>query len=130
VLCDPSYEVKHDYARVQSMVADAMGRFATGTYAVWYPIIPRVEAHDVPKKLKTLANKHGKGWLSATLTVKNSKLSMDAQGEVVRPGLPASGMFIINPPYTLRDALKTALPQLVTLLRQDQHAAFTLESGG
>jgi 23S rRNA (adenine2030-N6)-methyltransferase len=39
-------------------------------------------------------------------------------------------MFIINPPYTLRDALKTALPQLVTLLRQDQHAAFTLESGG
>jgi 23S rRNA (adenine2030-N6)-methyltransferase len=33
VLIDPSYEIKHDYARVQAMVADALVRFATGTYA-------------------------------------------------------------------------------------------------
>jgi 23S rRNA (adenine2030-N6)-methyltransferase len=130
VLCDPSYEVKHDYARVHAMVTDAMLRFATGTYAVWYPIIPRPEAHDLPKKLKTLANKAGKSWLSATLTVKSSKLTQDAEGEVVRPGLPASGMFIINPPHTLKAALKDAMPQMVEVLKQDQHATFTLESGG
>jgi 23S rRNA (adenine2030-N6)-methyltransferase len=130
VLCDPSYEVKHDYARVHAMVTDAMQRFATGTYAVWYPIIPRPEAHDLPKKLKTLANKAGKSWLGATLTVKSSKLTQDAEGEVVRPGLPASGMFIINPPHTLKAALKDALPQMVEALKQDQHATFTLESGG
>ncbi len=130
VLCDPSYEVKHDYGRVAVMVADAMQRFATGTYAVWYPIIPRPEAHDLPKKLKTLANKAGKSWLHATLTVKSSKLLQDSEGEVIRPGLPASGMFIINPPHTLKAALKPALPQLATLLGQDQHAGHTLESGG
>jgi 23S rRNA (adenine2030-N6)-methyltransferase len=130
VLCDPSYEVKHDYARVHAMVTDAMLRFATGTYAVWYPIIPRPEAHDLPKKLKTLANKSGKSWLGATLTVKSSKLTQDAEGEVVRPGLPASGMFIINPPHTLKAVLKDALPQMVEALKQDQHATFTLESGG
>ena len=130
VLCDPSYEVKHDYARVQAMIADAMQRFPTGTYAVWYPIIPRPEAHDVPKKLKTLANKSGKSWLGVTLTVKNSKLVQDAEGEVIRPGLPASGMFLINPPHTLKALLKDAMPQLVAALGQDQHAAFTLESGG
>jgi 23S rRNA (adenine2030-N6)-methyltransferase len=130
VLCDPSYEVKHDYARVHAMISDAMLRFATGTYAVWYPIIPRPEAHDLPKKLKTLANKAGKSWLGATLTVKSSKLTQDAEGEVVRPGLPASGMFIINPPHTLKAALKEAMPQMVEALKQDQHATFTLESGG
>lgn len=130
VLCDPSYEVKHDYARVHAMVTDAMLRFATGTYAVWYPIIPRPEAHDLPKKLKTLANKAGKSWLGATLTIKSSKLTQDAEGEVVRPGLPASGMFIINPPHTLKAALKDALPQMVEALKQDQHATFTLESRG
>jgi 23S rRNA (adenine2030-N6)-methyltransferase len=130
VLCDPSYEVKHDYARVHAMISDAMLRFATGTYAVWYPIIPRPEAHDLPKKLKTLANKAGKSWLGATLTVKSSKLTQDAEGEVVRPGLPASGMFIINPPHTLKAALKDAMPQMVEALKQDQHATFTLESGG
>ena len=130
VLCDPSYEVKSDYPRVQALVQDALQRFATGTYAVWYPIIPRPEAHDVPRKLKTLATKLGKSWLGATLTVKNSKLTQGADGEVVRPGLPASGMFLINPPHTLKAALKEALPQMVEHLGQDQHAAFTLESGG
>lgn len=129
VLSDPSYEIKNDYTRVVAMVADSLVRFATGTYAVWYPIIPRPEAHDVPRKLKTLANKAGKSWLNATLTVKSSKLTSDAEGEVVRPGLPASGMFIINPPHTLKAALQLALPQLVTLLGQDQHATFTVESG-
>ena len=130
VLCDPSYEVKNDYARVVGMVADAMQRFATGTYAGWYPIIPRPEAHDVPKKLKTMANKAGKSWLHATLTVKSSKLTQDAEGEVVRPGLPASGMFLINPPHTLKAALKDALPQMVELLGQDTNATSTLDAGG
>jgi 23S rRNA (adenine2030-N6)-methyltransferase len=130
LLCDPSYEMKDDYARVVTMVSDALTRFATGTYAVWYPIIPRPEAHDLPKKLKTLATKLGKSWLHATLTVKSSKLTTDAEGETVRPGLPASGMFIINPPFTLKPALALALPQMVAMLGQDKNAAFGLESGG
>ena len=130
VFCDPSYELKHDYGRTVDMVADAMQRFATGTYAVWHPIIPRPEAHDLPKKLKTLANKAGKSWLAATLTVKSSKLTQDSEGEVVRPGLPASGMFVINPPHTLKAALKLALPQMVERLTQDQHATFSVEGGG
>ena len=130
VLCDPSYEVKHDYARVPTMISDALQRFATGTYVVWYPIIPRPEAHDVPRKLKTLAIKAGKSWLHATLTVKSSKLTQDAQGEVVRPGLPASGMFVINPPHTLKAVLKDALPQMAELLKQDNNASSTLEAGG
>lgn len=130
LLCDPSYEVKHDYARVSAMVADALLRFATGTYVVWYPIIPRPEAHDLPRKLKTLANKAGKSWLEATLTVKSSKLLQSEEGETIRPGLPASGMFLINPPFTLKAVLKDALPQLAAILKQDQHATYTLESGG
>jgi 23S rRNA (adenine2030-N6)-methyltransferase len=130
LFCDPSYEIKHDYGRVQAMVADALVRFATGTYAVWYPLIPRPEAHDLPRKLKTLAVRAGKPWLEATLTVKSSKLLQDDEGETIRPGLPASGMFLINPPYTLKAALKDALPQLATVLGQDQHATHTLESGG
>ena len=130
VLCDPSYEVKTDYPRVVTTMADAMQRFATGTYVVWYPIIPRTEAHDIPKKLKTLAVKAGKSWLNATLTVKSSKLTTDDAGETQRPGLPASGMFVINPPHTLKAALQASLPQMVSFLGQDQHATFSVESGG
>ena len=130
VLSDPSYEIKSDYARVTCTFADALLRFATGTYVVWYPIIPRPEAHDVPRKLKTLAVKAGKPWLNAALTVKSSKILTSATGEETRPGLPASGMFVINPPHTLKAALQLALPQLVARLGQDRHAGFTLDSGG
>lgn len=130
VLCDPSYEIKTDYARVVACMADAVKRFATGTYVVWYPIIPRPEAHDLPRKLKTLAVKAGRSWLNATLTVKSSKLTTDEAGDVKRPGLPASGMFIINPPHTLKTELQAALPQMVARLGQDRNAGFTLEHGG
>ncbi len=130
VLCDPSYEIKSDYARVTAMAADALKRFPTGSYAFWYPIIPRPEAHDVPRKLKTLAVKSGKSWLNAVLTVKSSKITTDKLGEEVRPGLPASGMFVINPPHTLKAAMQAALPQMVEMLGQDRHAAFTLDAGG
>jgi len=130
VLCDPSYEIKTDYGRVAACMADAVKRFATGTYVVWYPIIPRPEAHDLPRKLKTLATKAGRPWLNATLTVKSSKLTTDEAGEVKRPGLPASGMFVINPPHTLKAELQAALPQLVARLGQDRNAGFTLDHGG
>ena len=123
LLCDPSYELKTDYGRVLDMVADSLKRFPTGTYAVWYPIIPRPDAHDLPKRLKTMATKAGKSWLHATLTVKSNKTSE-------RGGLPASGMFLINPPFNLKEQLKPAMPQLVKLLGQDENAAFTLEYGG
>lgn len=130
VLMDPSYEMKTDYGRVLDFAAEALKRFATGTYAVWYPIIPRPEAHDLPRRLKTMATKAGKSWLHATLTVKSSKITTDASGETHRPGLPASGMFLINPPYTLKPLLAAALPQLAERLAQDRHAAFSLDSGG
>jgi len=130
VFCDPSYEMKSDYARVSACMADAVKRFATGTYVIWYPVIPRPEAHDLPRKLKTLAVKASRPWLNAVLTVKSSKLTTDDEGDVVRPGLPASGMFVINPPHTLKAQLQLALPQMVTLLGQDRNAGFTLDSGG
>ena len=129
VLCDPSYEIKSDYARVAAAITDALARFATGCYVVWYPIIPRPEAHDLARKLKAIATKVGKPWLNATLTVKSSRIVTTASGAQARPGLPASGMLVINPPHTLKTALEPALPQLAQWLAQDRHAGFTLDAG-
>ena len=63
------------------------------------------------------------------MTVKSSKLVETAAGEIRRPGLPASGMFLINPPHTLKGQLKDSLVQMVELLGQDKHATHTLEGG-
>lgn len=131
VLCDPSYELKTDYGQVSQWLAEALRRFATGTYIIWYPVIPRPEAHDLPRKLKTLARQAGKGWLHATLAIKTGgKSGVHIPGErAERTGMVASGVIVVNPPFVLREQLKQALPELVKALGQDHMAAHTLESG-
>jgi len=119
LLCDPSYEIKSDYGRVHELLTDSLKRFATGTYAVWHPIIARTEAHELPRRLKALARRTGKPWLHATLTVQSGSTA----------GLAASGMFIINPPWTLETSLRACLPQMVQWLGQDKHAGFSLDVG-
>ena len=126
VLIDPSYEVKTDYAKVSACIQDALKRFATGTYAVWYPVIPRPEAHELPRRLKTLATQASKPWLHATLSIGQDP----THGPDDRPGLTASGMFVINPPHTLKEALRLALPQLQAVLGRGRGQDHSLLSGG
>lgn len=116
VLIDPSYEGHHDYGRVVATLRDALQRFAEGVYLVWYPQVQKVEAAELPRRLEALAPK---GWLHARLTVQQP----DAQGF----GLAGSGMFILNPPYTLHDELLRLLPWLVEALGQYDGANYLLE---
>ena len=129
VLIDPSYEIKSDYTKVSAGIQESLKRFPTGTYLVWYPIIPRPEAHALPKKLRTIATQTGRPWLQATLGVKTAKTTREPDGTPKRPGLTASGMFIINPPHTLEATMKQTLPLLVQHLGQDRSAAYTLIKG-
>jgi 23S rRNA (adenine2030-N6)-methyltransferase len=118
VLIDPPYEDKDDYRRVKVTLEDALVRFATGTYAVWYPVLQRMESRQFPDKLKRVP---GNGWLNVTLSV--STPSPDGFG------LSSSGMFVINPPYTLEPMLRELMPYLVAALGRDAGAGFTLETG-
>lgn len=129
VLIDPSYEIKNDYAKVSACIQDSLKRFPTGTYLVWYPIIPRPEAHSLPKRLRTIATQTGRPWLQATLSIKAAKTIQQPDGTQKRPGLTASGMFIINPPHTLEATMKQTLPLLVQHLGQDRTATYTLNKG-
>lgn len=132
LFCDPSYEVKTDYQRVAALLAEALKRFATGTAMVWYPVIPRPESRELPRRLKAVAAKAARPWLHCTLTVKSAALKADLQradGSVRRPGLPGSGLFLVNPPHTLHATLRDAMPVLVAALGQDRNAGFTLEVG-
>ena len=130
VLIDPSYEIKTDYAKVSACIQDSLKRFSTGTYAVWYPVIPRPEAHDLPRRLKTLCNQAGKPWLHATLAIGQREEQAPAGEPERRPGLTASGMFVVNPPHTLKAALQQALPQLLQVLGRGKGKSQAVEAGG
>jgi len=118
VLIDPPYEVKQDYRRVADTLADALVRFATGTYAVWYPVLQRPESRQLPERLKRL---QANGWLDVTLSI--GKPGPDGLG------LRSSGMFVLNPPWTLAPMLRELMPWLVKALAEDSGATFTLETG-
>jgi len=119
VLIDPSYEDKRDYARVVTALRAALARFATGCYAIWYPQVQRRDPDEMLRKLTRMPDTR---WLHATLTV--CRPSQDGLG------LHGSGMFVVNPPWTLREALREALPWLCNLLGQDSGAAWTLDYHG
>lgn len=117
VLIDPSYEMKNEYLKVAQAIKDALQRFATGTYLVWYPLLPLLEASQLPQKLKKAGAGH---WLQATLQVRSPS------GE--SRGMRGSGMFVINPPWTLAAQLEQTLPFLANVLAQDAGATWQVDS--
>ena len=117
VLIDPAYEEKHDYERVIHALKDCLQRFPGGTYLLWYPQLTRLEAHDLPPRLKRLP---ASNWLHVALRVRTPA----ADGF----GMHGSGLFVINPPWTLQGTLQELMPWLVEVLGIDEGAGFTLES--
>lgn len=109
VLIDPPYEAQEaEFDAILSALKDALMRWPTGTYAVWYPI----------KQRKTLAKffRH-----VAALPCKSSFIAE----LLIRPDdsplrLNGSGMLVINPPYQLDIELAPVLPVLARLLGEHQ----------
>ena len=116
VLIDPSYEDKNDYRRVRGTLRDALARFATGVYAIWYPRVSRRESEGMAAALQDLA---GQDWLHARLDVG----APPADGR----GLYGSGMFVVNAPWSLPASLEPVLPMLADRLWRGAGAGWRLE---
>ena len=118
-LIDPSFEDKGDYGNVVLALKDALSRFATGTYMLWYPQLSRADSQRLPIILKTLP---AKNWVHVSLSV----ISPAEDGF----GMRGSGLFILNPPWTLYKTLQEVMPFLVKALGRDSGAGFVLEQRG
>ena len=116
VLIDPPYELKDDYQRVVDCINDSLKRFATGTYMVWYPLLQRPEPAQMIGKLMALNT----DWLQVEMTVEAP--SDDGFG------MHGSGVFIVNPPYTLPNILDETMPILTRLLELDASANSSIVS--
>ena len=116
VLIDPPYELKDDYSRVITALKDGLKRFATGTYLVWYPLLNAPYSQRFASQLQALPNIK---WLNIQLMVRSKPNG---------PGMYGSGMFVINPPYTLQGQMQQGLPWLAEKLacddRADSHLAY------
>ncbi len=114
IVIDPPYEDKEDYQQVAETIQDSLKRFATGTYLIWYPLLPRPEPEQMINDLSQTST----SWLDVRLKVS----SPSTEGY----GMYGSGLFVINPPWTLHDSLAASLPYLTDVLAQDELATYEL----
>ncbi|MCX5591946.1 23S rRNA (adenine(2030)-N(6))-methyltransferase RlmJ [Alcaligenes endophyticus] len=115
VVMDPSYEAKGDYRQVQHSLNEALRRFAQCCFVIWYPLVQRPEVQQLRRYLESQTLP----WLHTSLTVRAP--SRDGLG------LHGSGMFIVNPPWTLYQSLSEALPWLKAAMAQDNKAQSYLQ---
>lgn len=108
VLIDPPYEQKEDYRRTVKALLEGYQRFPTGTYLVWYPVVERARIDEMARGLKV-------GGVRNLWQVELG-LAPDSEGY----GMTSSGLFMINPPWTLEAELKEALPELARRLAPEQ----------
>ena len=116
VFMDPPYEIKSDYQRVVTSVAEGLKRFAEGIYIVWYPILTRGDHVPLIEELSALSQK--------TLNISMTVQEPDERGF----GMLGSGLFIINPPWTLADTMQPVMPYLIDKLAQFPGASYQIDS--
>ncbi len=117
VLIDPPYELKDDYQRVVDCIQDSLKRFVTGTYIVWYPLLQRPAPAQM---IEDLMHLNAPNWLHLSMNIH----APSSEGF----GMHGSGLFIINPPYTLPNILHESMPVLTRLLALDESADYQITS--
>ncbi|MDO9106046.1 MAG: 23S rRNA (adenine(2030)-N(6))-methyltransferase RlmJ [Methylovulum sp.] len=111
VLIDPSYEIKSDYTRAVETLINMNQRFATGTYALWYPVVERHRNLALERALSTSGMKD--------VQLFELGLQADSDGH----GMTACGVIVVNPPWTLAAEMRRVLPWLADVLG-DEGAGF------
>ncbi len=107
ILIDSSFDRANEFERIFDAVLVAHKRFATGVYAIWYPLMEpgdisifeqRIADSGIPKVLKLELSVHPGNW---------------------RESLRGSAMLVINPPYGLDAVAAPMLHWLWTALSVD-----------
>jgi 23S rRNA (adenine2030-N6)-methyltransferase len=116
ILIDPSYEIKTEYQQVVDTLIQAHKRFATGTYALWYPVVKRTTIKQMERKL-------------AHSGIKNIQLfELGIRADSAEMGMTSSGMIVINPPWMLHQEMQASLPFLAQTLGQDGQGFYRIET--
>ncbi|WP_445367749.1 23S rRNA (adenine(2030)-N(6))-methyltransferase RlmJ [Methylomonas sp. BW4-1] len=100
ILIDPSYEMRDEYKKIVAALATAYKHFATGVYALWYPVIDRAATENFMRQLE-------QSGIPRQLRIEHC-IAEDGPGR----GMTGSGMLFINPPWQLDSQAEALLPRL------------------
>jgi len=109
VLIDPSYEVKSDYQTVVKVMAAAYQKMPSAMMLLWYPV---VDAQQVRQLERGFANSK----------MRNVHLFEMGVADSDKPGMSASGVVVVNPPWTLADEFARTIPGVSAQLAEDHQS--------
>ena len=111
---DPAFERKDEISRLLLALSEAHRRWASGSFAVWYPIQGARSFEEIPRGVRRLG-------IPKTLQIEYELGCEDPQG------LKGSGMILINPPYLLKETLSQDLPKVLSAMAQGSPPRFKVE---
>jgi 23S rRNA (adenine2030-N6)-methyltransferase len=103
ILIDPAYELKEDYRKVVTTLEKAWQKMSRATFLLWYPVVDPARVQRLERELQKTR-------------IRNLHLFEIAVREAGATGMTASGVVIVNPPWTLSAKANEVLPQLAALL--------------
>jgi 23S rRNA (adenine2030-N6)-methyltransferase len=104
VLIDPPFEQPDEFAALERALVQGLRRWATGCYALWYPIKDRLEVATFHARLDELGLKDA---CAVDLYIKPPQPT---------PSLIGCGYILVNPPYGLTQCLPRVMDALTTHL--------------
>jgi 23S rRNA (adenine2030-N6)-methyltransferase len=110
-LIDSSFDRAGEFERLTQGLVLAHRRFATGVYALWYPLmeVPAMQAFE-----RALAATGVRRILQAELSIYGSKW---------RASLRGCGMMVVNPPFGFEEQARAILDWLRPVLSQSEEGA-------
>jgi 23S rRNA (adenine2030-N6)-methyltransferase len=118
VLIDPPFEKPNELERLGSELLKALRKWPTGTYAAWYPVKDMGPVDAVAKTLDAGCPRPGL----------RLELYVDRPNDPAR--LNGCGLFVVNPPWTLREEAEILLPALADRLARSGYGAYRVERFG
>lgn len=118
VLIDPPYEKPNELERLGAELLAAMEKWPTGVYAGWYPIKALEPVDAVAARLHAESPRPGL----------RLELLVDDPSDASR--LNGSGLFVINPPWSLREEAEILLPALAARLSRGRYGGYRCEAFG
>ena len=106
VLIDPPFEAQDEFAQIAAALAEGLRRFASGVFAVWYPLTERARVDDFFAAVRAL---RPPATLAAELTIAGPVAPMKMKG---------CGLLVINPPWQFDREAEALLAFLAPVLAQ------------
>jgi 23S rRNA (adenine2030-N6)-methyltransferase len=117
VLIDPPYEEPGELERLAREMAKALRKWPTGIFLGWYPIKDPAAVEEPGRLLGEAAGEKA--------------LRLELMVDAPDPDRPnGCGLFVLNPPWTLREEAALILPALAERLARGGYAAYRCEALG